>query len=94
LGDVGPFWSRDVEIDLLCETADGGHLAGECKWSVSPVGPRALEGLREKTMSLPETWQKGLRLALFSRSGFSDSLRERADAEDVLLVGLEDLVGG
>ena len=94
LGDVGPFWSRDVEIDLLCETADGGHLAGECKWSVSPVGPRALEGLREKTKSLPETWQKGLRLALFSRSGFSDSLRERADAEGVLLVGLEDLVGG
>ncbi|NSW58595.1 MAG: ATP-binding protein [Armatimonadetes bacterium] len=94
LGDVGPFWSRDVEIDLLCETADGGHLVGECKWSASPVGLGVLEDLREKTRALPDKWRRGLRPVLFSRSGFSDSLRERAVEEDVLLVGLEELLGG
>jgi hypothetical protein len=91
-GEVGPFWSRDAEIDLLCATADGGCLAGECKWTKAPVGVGGLERLREKAAALPDDWRSGLRLVLFSRSGFTDALRAQA-GDGVLLVALQELLG-
>lgn len=90
---VGRFWSRDVEIDILCRDIDGSHYCGECKWSTRPVGESVLTGLRRKAQSLPPSWQERLSYVLFSRSGFTDALRGRARAGECVLVDIDALYG-
>ena len=90
-GEVGRFWSREVEIDVLCRNADGTHTCGECKWTRRSVGERELENLQRKAEALPPEWREGLRFVLFSRRGFSDALVSRAEREGVNLIGLDQL---
>jgi len=92
-GEVGRFWSRDAEIDLLCRNADGTCTCGECKWTRRLVSEADLNRLHEKSAALPSDLQEGLRYVLFSRAGFTDALRHRATEERVTLVDLEDLYG-
>lgn len=89
--EVGPYWHRDAEIDLVCRNADGSYYCGECKWSRRVVGERVLADLKRKAATLPEAWQRGLRYVLFSRRGFSKALQAQADGEKLILVELADL---
>ncbi len=92
-GEVGRQWGRDIEIDVLCRNVDGTHCCGECKWTSRPVGVAVLEELKLKAESLPVPWRRGLRYLIFSRAGFTEGLRARADGESVVLIDLAELCG-
>lgn len=89
---VGAWWERDTEIDIMA-VGEGAVLLGECKWTSQPMGTRVLDDLKHKAYALiqQEKWCNA-HYALFSRSGFTSALEARAQAEGVLLVGLEDLL--
>lgn len=88
---VGSHWSSDLEIDIITENIDGDSCIGECKWWKNPVGENVLNQLKEKVDRLSVQWKKDPKYMLFSASGFTDSLKERASKEDVFLLDLNDL---
>lgn len=69
--DSGSYWDREVEIDLLSETAGGEIWIGECKWTNHKINKKELWKLEEK-------WSKlGIdpdRIFLFAKRGFSNEL--------------------
>jgi uncharacterized protein len=91
---IGGWWRGREEVDLIAVSDDGALLMGECKWSRKPVGVDVLEGLEAKIPKVAADMKRAprsVRLALFSRAGFTQAARLRADAEGVLLFGLTDL---
>jgi AAA+ ATPase superfamily predicted ATPase len=94
--DVGQWWFKQHELDVLGLT-DEGLVAGECKFTSSPVSEGVLSDLERTTAEVE--WSKMPTNAdslyvLFSRSGYSDDLKTVADTRnDVLLFDLTDLVG-
>ena len=87
---IGRWWQKNEEIDLVAvDEENKGIYFGEAKWSKKPVGVDILDGLKRKA-ALVE-WNKAKRketYMLFSRTGFTDALRERADKEAVLLISV------
>ena len=83
---TGSYWDRNIEIDLLLETADDLIIAGESKWKNHKVCKNVLNSLQKKCQraNLNVTYY-----ALFSKSGFSKELEELKD-ESVLLFTLDD----
>jgi AAA+ ATPase superfamily predicted ATPase len=85
---IGRWWQRNEEIDIIALDEENKEIYfGEAKWSKKPVGIDILDDLKRKT-SLVE-WNRGKRIEhfiLFSRSGFTDAVRERGKKEDVLLI--------
>ena len=88
---IGAHWGSEIEIDVLTENIDGSHWIGECKWWEAPVGENVLNRLIEKVSKLPIPWQQNPRYVLFSAGGFTDTLRQRAESENVILIALSDL---
>ena len=91
---IGGWWDRDAEIDLLAiSQTEKAALVGECKWSINPVGTNILEELKQKSQVLIERYgiQK-LQFALFARSGFTNALKEQARLEEVELFTVDSLV--
>ena len=88
---LGSWWSRDgsVEIDVVGVRKGRYALLGSCKWRRT-VGVDVLDDLHEAQAALGGK-AMGARLALFARRGFTAELRERAEAERVLLVTAADL---
>ena len=88
---VGYWWNRQEEIDLVA-FGERQAIIGECKWSRRRVGENILDELKRKAqpLSAQQGWE-GVQYALFSRSGFSETLQVRAADEGVALIGLEDL---
>jgi AAA+ ATPase superfamily predicted ATPase len=87
---IGRWWQKNEEIDLVAvDEENKGIYFGEAKWSKKPVGVDILDGLKRKA-GLVE-WNRGKRketYMLFSKTGFTDALRERADKEAVLLISV------
>ena len=95
--DIGRWWGTDAkkkratEIDLIA--GDGGnYLIGECKWRNELTDLAVLKELQEKADAFyprrDQTWY-----ILFSKSGFTDSLKEEAkQRNDVILIGLDQIV--
>lgn len=86
---VGCWWSGSDEIDVVgLSTAEKRAIWGECKFWKNPVGINVLRDLEAKAARVP--WERDGRtdtFALFSVSGFTEGLRELAEArDDVLLV--------
>jgi AAA+ ATPase superfamily predicted ATPase len=91
---IGGWWDRDAEIDLLAiSQLEKSALVGECKWSINPVGTNILEELKQKSQVLIEKYgiQK-LQFALFARSGFTNALKEQARLEGIELFTVDSLV--
>ena len=88
---VGSHWESDLEIDVLTENIDSSHWFGECKWWNQPVGENVLNRLIEKSEKVSDQWKQDPRYLLFSASGFTDALKQRASVEGVLLFELNDL---
>ncbi|NPA58823.1 MAG: ATP-binding protein [Aquificae bacterium] len=88
---VGRWWDRDKEIDVVA-LGDREVLFGECKYWDKPVGVDVLRQLK-KTAGYVD-WKKGERkefFALFSRSGFTEQLKETASREkNVFLYSLDN----
>ncbi|MFC7185570.1 ATP-binding protein [Halorubrum yunnanense] len=93
--DVGQWWFKEHELDVLGLTTDG-LVAGECKFTSNPVGEGVLATLEQTATEVQ--WSQaptdGKRLyVLFSRSGYTDDLRQTANTRtDVRLFDLDDLL--
>ncbi len=90
--EVGSWWSRkhDIEVDIVTLEKRGYGLLGSCKWWRNPVGEGALDDLYTARAALgPKAAQA--RIAIFARTEFSKSLRERAARHGVTLVELAEL---
>jgi AAA+ ATPase superfamily predicted ATPase len=78
------------EIDVVGLARGRVGVIGEVKWTTKPLGPAILRDLEE--FKVPALTQSGFKLArelttvLFSRSGYSDALRERAAADEHLVL--------
>ena len=88
LEKVGRWWSSSHEIDVAgLSEADNLLVLGECKYWTVPVGPNILAQLEQKAAFVD--WHREQRktvYVLFSVNGFSDEMKNVADArEDVIL---------
>ena len=83
---VGAHWGSNLEIDILTENVDESHWFGECKWWNAPVGENVLNHLIENASKVPNQWQRNPRYILFSANGFTDTLKQRAEKEEVFLI--------
>jgi len=93
--DVGQWWFKEHELDVLGLT-DEGLVAGECKFTSQPVSEGILADLQRTASEVrwSEEPADGETLyVLFSRSGYTDDLKNVADTRvDVRLFELSDLV--
>ena len=88
---VGAHWGSAVEIDILTENIDGSHWFAECKWWNALVGENVLNRLIENAAKVSDPWNHHPRYVLFSASGFTGALKQRAEKEGVFLIEVEDL---
>jgi len=88
----GRWWSRNEEIDVVGITEDA-LIVGECKWTNKQVGTDILDTLISKS-ELIDTKLPVLYTILFSKSGFTNALIERAREDDriVLVEGFERVI--
>jgi len=90
---VGRWWDRDCEIDIVAFSAkEKKILFGEVKWSNKPVGENIYQKLKEKKNKVK--WGSARRreyYILFSKSGFTEKLKEIAKKEPLILEKFEDL---
>jgi uncharacterized protein len=76
--EVGSYWDRDVEIDILAKTKSGKIVAGSCKYSNAKANKNELTKLKEKCEKAelaPDIF------VLFSKSGFSNELKNEKGAD-------------
>jgi hypothetical protein len=94
--DVGQWWFKQHELDVLGLT-DEGLVAGECKFTSTPVSEGVLADLERTTNEVQwsDRPQNATQLyVLCSRSGYTDDLKAVAETRnDVRLFELDDLVG-
>ena len=93
--DVGQWWFKEAELDVLGLT-DDGLVAGECKFTSQPVSEGVLTDLERTTADV--RWSNAPadgepRYVLFSRSGYTDDLEHIAETrDDICLFHLTDLL--
>lgn len=92
---VGQWWFKENELDVLGLTNEG-LVAGECKFTSTPVTEGVLSNLEQTTEQVQWSEQPAngtIQYVLFSRSGYSDDLQSIAQQRnDVSLYGLEDIL--
>ena len=92
---IGQIWAAEYDIDVAGSLLDGTALFGECKWWKEPVGEAVLDHLVEcaaQTSYGRDT--PGRSHVVYSRSGFTAGLRDRAGRDRaVKLVGPRKLLG-
>lgn len=94
---TGQWWYGEHEVDVVGLTAGKILIAGECKFQQSPLGYDSLSNLERHVDELRWTPNDGSsrveEYALFSRSGFKQSVKEAAsEREDLRLFTVEDIV--
>jgi AAA+ ATPase superfamily predicted ATPase len=91
---IGSWWSRNgqIEVDVVGVRKHRYVLVGSCKWR-RIAGIDILEDLYAKQERLGPR-AAGARRVLFAREGFTAEVRERAAADDALLLTAADLYGG
>jgi AAA+ ATPase superfamily predicted ATPase len=95
--EIGRWWGPDPatkveeEIDLVAYDAEGRWIFGECKWTNTPVSEATLKTLIYRSTLV--TTSSDVSFYLFSKSGFTDSLKAIAERDRrVRLVGVEDMI--
>jgi AAA+ ATPase superfamily predicted ATPase len=96
--DVGQWWYQEYEVDVVGLTDEDVLIAGECKYQASPVDFSALSSLETHVEQLRWTpnsdENRTCEYVLFSRSGFTDALRDAAtQRSDLRLYSLSDVFG-
>lgn len=96
LSEVGQWWGTDqktrkeVQIDIVGAAVEGDeYIIGSCKYKNEQIGTDELELLRRYA----SVFGKGSKYHyyIFSKSGFTKGLEERAKEEGVKLVTLKDI---
>ena len=95
--DTGQWWYGDHEVDVVGLTTGNTLIAGECKFQQAPLDYEALLKLQghvdELRWTPPEGGDRAVQYALFSRSGFKQSVKQAAETQDDLrLFTVEDVV--
>jgi len=91
-GDSMRLTAVDTEIDVVAADANSRNfILGECKFTGAVMTVAQLNHLKEKSSFVKR--DAAVYYALFSRSGFADSLRETA-GDDVTLYSLAEIVNG
>jgi len=83
--EVGGYWDKNVEIDLLVKLKDGRQITGECKWKNHKISKNTLNKLKKVTAKAAI---RADYYALFSKNGFSKELEKGKDRQ-VLLYDLD-----
>lgn len=84
--EIGSYWDRLVEIDILAKTASGKVIVGECKYTNTKVNKSELSKLQEKCALAgfdPDEF------VLFSKRGFSNELGTSKE-KNIQLYRLDD----
>ncbi len=84
--EVGTYWDKDIELDLLAKTKNNLVIAGECKWKNQRISKNILNKLQKKCIHANI---KVDYFALFSKSGFSKELLKNHE-NNILLFELTD----
>ena len=88
---IGRWWNKQEELDIVaCDAGGERFLLGECKYRNAPVGVGELEHMRQK-LSFCRPGDE-LHYVLFSKSGFTEELVQKAGERKVKLVTAEELV--
>jgi AAA+ ATPase superfamily predicted ATPase len=91
---VGKWWGPNAEIDLVAfNSRTKDILFGECKWSDKLVGTDIYETLKKRARLV--VWHLAGRrehFILFSKSGFTEHMKELAKKEKVILVEKDKLI--
>ncbi|WIV68666.1 ATP-binding protein [Natrialbaceae archaeon AArc-T1-2] len=95
--DTGKWWYQDHEIDVVGLTNSETLLVGECKFQESPLNYEAFSKLQDHVEELrwtpPAGGSRDHEYALFSRSGFTSSIKEAAtQRDDLRLFTVDDVV--
>ena len=81
---IGRWWNNKEEIDIVAYDEKQSFILGECKWKNKKVGLNELHDLERKSNLFFSAQHK--HLALFSKSGFSEELRNLSEKrKDILL---------
>lgn len=86
---IGRWWDGKDEIDILGLWRGSVTLAGECKWTSTPIGEGVFATLQQKVLKVTD--QRPPLWVLASRSGFDSALRHRAQHGGLLLIEPQDL---
>jgi hypothetical protein len=68
----------------------GHSLLGSCKWLARPAGVSVLDDLYAARGVLGPRAARA-KLVIFSKSGFNETLQEKADAEGISLIDVREL---
>ncbi|MCU4718913.1 ATP-binding protein [Halapricum hydrolyticum] len=96
--DIGRWWYKEHEVDIVGLTDDRTMVAGECKFTSDPLDYSALASLEKHAAEIrwsPDSGDDVSReYTLFARNGFAQSIREAAaDRDDLRLFDLAEIVG-
>ena len=81
---IGRWWNNKEEIDIVAYDDQQSFIFGECKWKNKKVGLNELYNLERKADNFFDVKQKYF--ALFSKSGFSEELKNlSSQRKDILL---------
>jgi hypothetical protein len=87
--EIGSYWDKNIEIDLLCKLTGYTTIAGECKWKNHKVSKNVLNTLVSKCNT---SLLRANKYALFSKRGFSKELQNLKD-KNILLYDLRSFKG-
>ncbi|RCX16111.1 hypothetical protein DFR58_11293 [Anaerobacterium chartisolvens] len=91
---IGSYWGPNIEIDVVALDEERKKvLLGECKYHNQPVDADVFFELKGKAEKIIELAEYEKTFILFSKSGFSDRLKELAEQNsNVILVNNDSIV--
>lgn len=84
---MGGYWDKNAQIDILAKTKSGKVIAGSCKYTNAKVKKTELTKLKEQ---LENAELEADTLVIFSKNGFSSELKA-LKSENVKLFSLKSL---
>ncbi len=95
---IGRWWGTDsktkqqTEIDIVAQDGND-YLICECKWRNEPLDISVLNGLIEKAEVFSKK-RSNTYYVLFSKSGFTEAVKEKANVDkNIILLDIDDLLG-
>lgn len=89
---IGKYWDVKTEIDVAAiSKKDRSMIIGEAKWTQKKCALRVLEDLNLKASHIQKEFGYHVIKFIFGRTGFTESLIQRARIEDVRLVDIGEI---
>ena len=97
--EIGAWWGNmdgvETDIDVVADVYNKDDLVitllGECKFRKEPAGMSVISNLEKKAAFARAN--RNVRMAVFSRGGFSEGMEEYASDSGTLLIGKEKRLG-